>query len=137
MKVKEIMSRPIAIIDTNNTIQEAAEKMKEKNIGDLPVVINKQAVGFITDRDITVRVVAHGLDPKSTVVSDGMSEKIHACSEDDTVEEAARIMSQNKIRRLAVADDQKNLTGLLSLQDLATKADAALAGNVLKSCGGL
>jgi predicted transcriptional regulator len=121
MKVKEIMSREINFINTNNTIQEAAEKMKEKNLGVLPVLGNEKAVGFITYRDIAARIVAKGLDTKTAVVSDAMSEKILACREDDTVEDAFRLMSTHRIPRLAVIDENQTMTGLVSLWNLAAQ----------------
>ncbi len=132
MKVFEIMSRDVACANTNDSIQQAAERMKELDVGDLPVIANKEAVGFITDRDIAIRIVAHGLDPKTAKVVDAMTQGLVTCKEDDEIEDAVRLMVAHKIRRLAVTDKNGKLTGLVSLVDLASHAQPAMANEILK-----
>lgn len=132
MKVLEVMSRDVACADTNDSIQQAAERMKELNVGDLPVIVNKEVVGFITDRDVAIRIVAHGLDPKTAKVVDAMTEGPVTCKEDDEIEDAARLMVAHKIRRLAVTDKNGKLSGIVSLIDLASRAGPAMANEILK-----
>ena len=132
MQVKDVMSTKITVIRTNNTLQEAASQMGDLGVGDLPVVLNNEAVGFITDRDITVRAVAHGLDVRKAKVSDAMSEGIMVCREEDDIQSAIRTMADQKVRRLAVMDDNQKLTGILSLSDVAAHADDRLAKEVLQ-----
>lgn len=132
MKVRDAMTKGVDFISTNSTIREAAEKMKELNVGDIPVVINDEAVGMVTDRDIAVRVVAHGLDPQAAKVVDAMTEGIFTCKEDDEVESAAKIMAKNKIRRLIVTNDNNELTGVVSLGDLATSLEREPACDALQ-----
>jgi CBS domain-containing protein len=131
MQVKDIMSRDVEFVTNNNTLQEAAEKMKDLDVGELPIVVGKEAVGIITDRDIVVRGVAHGLDPKAATVVDAMTEKIIVCREDDEIEKVARTMGAKKIRRLPVMDNDGQMSGVVSLGDLALNLDKSLVGEVL------
>jgi len=106
MKVKEIMTRDLAYVRHNQTITEAAEKMKRLKVGDLLVLAGEDAVGMVTDRDVVVRTVAHGLDPKVTHVIDAMTEGVISCKEDDPIQKAAQMMGKHQIRRLPVMNDQ-------------------------------
>ena len=132
MKVREIMTRGTAFITEDQTIEQAAVKMKESGIGDMPVVAGGEAIGMLTDRDITLRVVAMGLDPQSTNVTDAMTEEVVACREDDDVETAARLMGDKRIRRLLVMNDGSKLSGIISLGDLAKSVDKELVGEVMR-----
>jgi CBS domain-containing protein len=132
MKVREIMTRGTDFITEDQTIEQAAVKMKESSVGDMPVVSGGEAVGMLTDRDITVRIVAMGLDPQTTYVTDAMTEGIVACREDDDVETAARLMGDRRVRRLLVMVDGRKLSGIVSLGDLAKSVDKKLVGEVLK-----
>jgi CBS domain-containing protein len=131
MLVKDIMSRDVEFVTNENTLQEAADKMKSLDVGELPIVIGEEAVGIITDRDIVIRGIAHGLNPKLAKVIDAMTEGIIACKEDDAIEEVAKTMSRKKIRRMPVMDASGKMSGMVSLGDLALKLDNALVGEVL------
>jgi len=122
MKVKEVMNREVALIHTNASVQEAAEMMKERDVGTLPVVLDGEAVGFITDRDITVRVVAKGMDPQKATVIEAITEGVITCKESDDLEKAVKKMADKKIRRMVVTDDTDKLTGILSFDDVAGRA---------------
>jgi CBS domain-containing protein len=74
---------------------------------------------MVTDRDIAIRAVAEDRDPTSTTVRDVMSEKIYYCFEDDEIDEAARCMAENQVRRLPILNRDKRLTGIVSLADIA------------------
>jgi CBS domain-containing protein len=132
MKVREIMSRGTAYITEDQTIEQAAAKMKVSGVGDMPVVAGGEAVGMLTDRDITVRVVAMGLDPQSTYVTDAMTDEVVACKEDDDIEAAARLMGNKRVRRLLVMSDGRKLSGIVSIGDLAKSVDKDLVGEVLR-----
>ena len=132
MKVREIMTRGTDFITEDQTIEQAAVKMRESDVGDMPVVVGGEAVGMLTDRDITVRVVAEGLNPQSTYVTDAMTDEVFACKEDDDIEAAARLMGDRRVRRLLVMADGRKLTGIVSLGDLAKSVDKKLAGEVLR-----
>ena len=93
MQVKEIMTRSVDLVDPNTTISDAAIKMRDDDVGALPVGENDRLVGMITDRDIAIRAVAENKAPSQTKVRDAMSEGICYCFEDDAVDDAARIMA--------------------------------------------
>jgi CBS domain-containing protein len=120
MLVKEIMTHNAEVVTPDDTLEQAAKKMDELNIGPLPVCEGNRVVGILTDRDITVRATAAGCDPKTTLVSEAMSHDIISCHEDQDISEAAAIMKENQIRRLLVMNQAQNLVGIVSLADLAT-----------------
>src|SRR5437867_1429911 len=101
------MTRQVEEIPPGATLQEAAEKMRSSDIGALPVCSNDKLIGMITDRDIAVRSVAQGQDPKSACVCDAMTYDLIFCYEDEDVEQSATLMEEKQIRRLAVLDRHK------------------------------
>jgi CBS domain-containing protein len=119
MRISEIMTPDPELIDPTSSIRDAAQRMKNEDIGALPVGENDRLIGMVTDRDITLRAVAEGRDPSSTTVRDVMSEKIYYCFEDDDVEDAAKCMAENQVRRLPILNRDKRLTGIVSLADIA------------------
>ena len=119
MQVLEIMSHNLFTIPHNSVIKEAALRMRDQDIGILPVANGKKIVGTITDRDITIRAVANGNDPNITPVENVMSKKVYACQEDDNLKTAAQIMEKHQVRRLLVKNGNGEYTGVLSLADLA------------------
>lgn len=119
MEVREIIRSKLEFVTPDNTLIEAAGIMKKSNVGALPVLENGSGVGFITDRDVTVRAIADGLDPKTTKVRQIMSKKLHTCSEHATLENAAELMGKNLVRRLLVVDDSKRPRGIVSFADIA------------------
>jgi CBS domain-containing protein len=134
MQVKDVMTHSVVLIDPDSTLQEAAEKMKELDIGVLPVSENNRLVGMLTDRDITVRSVADKHDPRTDKVREAMTPEAIFCFEDQDVSEAAKLMKQKLVRRLAVLNRDKQLAGIISLGDLAADTgDVQLAGAVLQA----
>jgi CBS domain-containing protein len=119
MRISEIMTTDPELIDPNASIRDAARRMKNEDIGALPIGENDRLVGMVTDRDIAVRAVAEDRDPSSTTVRDVMSEKIYYCFEDDDIEDAARCMAENQVRRLPILNRDKRLVGIVSLADIA------------------
>jgi CBS domain-containing protein len=134
MQVREVMTPGAECTRPDASLQQAAGRMKALDVGALPVCgDNDRLVGMLTDRDITVRAVAEGRDPKSARVQDAMSEGIDYCFEDDDVAEAARHMRDKQIRRLVVLNHDKRLVGIVSLGDLALETgDEQLAGRTLE-----
>jgi len=134
MKVKDVMTKGAECVRPDDTLQEAARKMKTLDIGPLPVCgDNDRLAGMLTDRDIVVRAVAEGRDVRTAKVRDAMSEGISYCFEDDDVTEAARQMRDKQIRRLAVLNRDQRLTGIVSLGHLAVETgDKALSGETLQ-----
>jgi CBS-domain-containing membrane protein len=123
-KVGEIMTRSVAVVQQDDTLQQAAQKMKSLNIGSLPVCDGDAMVGVVTDRDITVRGVAAGLVPQESRVSDVMTAEMRWCSEGDSVQQAMEVMGEAQVRRLAVLDENRKIVGVVSLGDLATRQSA-------------
>ena len=102
-------------------------------VGSLPVCENDRLVGMLTDRDIVVRAIADGCDTKTTTAREIMTPDIVYCFEDQDVQEAARLMEQNQIRRLVVLNRDKRLVGIVSLGDLAVETgDEHLTGKTLE-----
>jgi CBS domain-containing protein len=107
--------------------------MKELDVGLLPVCEEDRLVGMVTDRDITIRSTSEGLDPWTTPVRDAMTREVIFCFEDQDVAEAARLMKEMQVRRLAVLNREKRLVGIVSLADLAVDAgDEQMAGQTLE-----
>jgi len=133
MQLKEIMTRDVQVVPPDATLQEAACLMKQINVGAVPVSDGTRLEGIITDRDIAIRAVADGCDPCATRVREVMSRDIIFGTEDEDIEDAARLMEQEQIRRLPVLDNNKNLVGIVSLGDIATQGHSrALSGEALE-----
>jgi CBS domain-containing protein len=120
-KVRDIMTRGVAMIPSDATLQDAAKTMERLNVGSLPVCEGEALVGMVTDRDITIRGVAAGRVPQQTLVSEVMTHEVRCCSENDTIEEVMEMMGDAQVRRLAVLDDDRKLAGIVALGDLATR----------------
>jgi len=107
--------------------------MRDLDVGVLPVCENNQILGMITDRDIVLRAVADGSSPMMVSVRNAMSGGAISCHDDNTVEDAAHVMSERQVRRLIVLDQDGQLCGILSLGDLAVKAnDNGVTGEALE-----
>jgi CBS domain-containing protein len=133
MKISEVMSRNVAVTSPDATLKEAAELMRDRKIGFMPVMRNGSVVGVVTDRDIVVRSICDGLDPGITKVRDVMTRSSFQCYEDQVLTDAARLFSFNRVRRLLVFNRDKKLVGLLSLDDLAAKMSSdRLLGTVVR-----
>ena len=117
-QLKDVMSRDVMVISPDMTIGEAARKMRDGDFGMMPVGENDRMVGAISDRDIVVRAVAEGKGP-DTKVREIMSEGICWAFDDDTVEHAAKLMSERQVRRLPVVNRDKRLVGIVALGDFA------------------
>ena len=133
MLVKDVMTKGVQCVAPTDSIQAAARKMRDFNVGAIPVCDNDRLGGIITDRDIAVRCVADGCDLKSTKVKDVRTPGIVYCFQDQDVREAAQIMRNRQIRRLAVLNRDKRLVGIVSLGDLAVEThDEHLAWETLE-----
>lgn len=130
MRVRELMTPKMETASPSTTLQEAALKMRNLNIGALPVWENGQLVGMITDRDICCRAVAEGLDPTMTLVQEVMSRDVAFCFSDDHISDAVDLMVRKHVRRLAVVNRSNTPAGILSVDDLA-KYSRQLAGEVI------
>jgi CBS domain-containing protein len=132
MQVKDVMTANVHVIAPDANLREAASLMRDLDIGALPVCENDRVIGFVTDRDITIRATATGRSPDECQVREVMSHGVVYCHEDSSLEDAERMMKDRKVRRLAVLDDDQRLSGILSLGDVALEAEAGEAGDVLE-----
>ncbi|MGK7376794.1 CBS domain-containing protein [Planococcus sp. 1R117A] len=119
MKVTEIMTSNVDTCSTQTSLQEIAAKMKDLDVGSIPIVDNDKLVGIITDRDIVTRGIAEQKSLDSPV-SDILSSDPVTASTDMDVEDAANLMAQHQIRRLPVVEGDK-IVGIVSLGDIAVK----------------
>src|SRR5512143_2943752 len=133
-RLKEIMTPNVVVVSTNDTLQIAARKMQERDIGFLPVCDGQRLVGTLSDRDIAVRAVAAGFDPRSTPVREFTTPQAVWCFDDEDVDEAARKMQHKQVRRLMVLQrGDKRLVGVVSLGDLAANGTQKISAEVLES----
>jgi len=129
--VDRIMTREPAVLEPSSTCGEAATLMKQEDCGSLPVVDGGRLVGIITDRDIVVRAVAAGKDPKTLRVSEIMTADPITIGPDTSIDEASRLMAERQVRRLPVVADGR-LVGIVVLAQLARSEDDGLTGETLK-----
>jgi CBS domain-containing protein len=120
-RVSEVMTRDVVVIHPDASVQHAAQVMDELNVGSLPVCEGGRLVGVVTDRDITVRATAVGLDPNETRISEVMTDQTRWCTEDESTDAVMRRMGEVKIRRLPVLDEQHRVIGIVALGDLAAQ----------------
>jgi CBS domain-containing protein len=131
MKVKDIMTKNVAYIKPDTSVVDAARLMQQHNVGSIPVCDQNGVVGMVTDRDIVVRNVITGTDPKATPVSNIMTTNVTSVTPDTDTNDLGDLMSQKQIRRIPVVD-QNTLVGIVALGDLAidrrfdTEASSAL-----------
>ena len=131
--VMEVMTKDVEIINPNDSLKDAAEKMRTLNVGPLPVCEGDKLMGIITDRDIVVRAVSQGMDPNNTRVSQAMTDEIEYVYEDDDISTVVRKMKEEQIRRILVVNRDKKLVGIVALGDLAEAMDTQEAGKTLES----
>jgi CBS domain-containing protein len=119
MRVKDVMTSPVEVVEPGTSVVAAAGQMRAANVGSLPVGEGDRLLGMITDRDIVVRCVADGIDCHRRTVRDVMSTELLVCFDDQPVEEALRLMTEFRLRRLPVLDQGQRLVGIVSLDDLS------------------
>ncbi len=116
--VRQIMTTDVDMVSPSTKVTEAARNMRDMNVGSMPVVDRQELVGIITDRDIAVRVTADGINPDEVLVKEVMSTDLVTVGPEQTVDDAAKLMSQHQVRRLPVVENGK-LVGILALGDVA------------------
>jgi CBS domain-containing protein len=133
MKASDIMTRNPETVTPGTFIGDVARLMRDLDVGMVPIAQDGKLLGVITDRDITVRVTAAGLNPYESPVQDFMSPNVVKVSPDDDVEQVRQIMADRQIRRVLVVDGD-NVVGVISLGDVSTRdrSEDAAAGAVLE-----
>ena len=120
-QVKEVMTSQVESITPDSNLEQAAQKMRELNVGSLPVAANDQLLGILTDRDIVVRCIAQGQSPKQVQAQSVMSEHVEFCRPEEPIENAVQKMKEKQIHRIPVVNEDYHLQGIIALADLATR----------------
>jgi CBS domain-containing protein len=132
MLVKEVMTPQAEWIGPDTPLVDAAKKMRDMDVGSLPVGENDRVIGMVTDRDIACRGVAENMTPAEAQVRSVMTKDIVWCFDDLDIADAAHMMEDRKIRRLTVMNHDKRMVGILSVDDLSQRASHALSGKVIE-----
>lgn len=126
MKCNEVMTKnPVCCLPNDNVVK-AAQMMKRVDIGSIPIIEteeNKKLVGILTDRDLALKIVAEGRDPKSTKVEEVMTRNVVTCRTDDDLQNALEIMAEYQLRRIPVIDSGNRIIGIIAQADVATRLD--------------
>ena len=135
MDAASIMTREVITVGPDATCGEAATLMKQEDCGSLPVVEAGRLVGIVTDRDIVIRAVAAGKDPRTCRVSEVMSADPLTVTPDDEIAQAEKVMSERQVRRLPVVRDGK-LVGILVTAQIARAESERKTGETIKEISG-
>ena len=130
--IRDVMTSNPTTIELSTPIVDAARKMRDEDVGSLPIVEGDQLTGTITDRDITVRAVAEGRDPQSTTVGEIASRDLVTIDPQQTLDEAVRLMAQHQLRRLPVVEEDGRLVGILAQADIAEYGQDQLTGEMVQ-----
>jgi CBS domain-containing protein len=130
MKIKEVMTHDVSFVTPETPLAEVARRMRDEDIGALPVVENDRMIGMVTDRDIVVRCVAAG-NANDATARTAMSPKVLYCYDDQSVNEILMNMGEQQVRRMPVVNRDKRLVGVVSIGDLSQSAQKK-AGESLK-----
>ena len=123
VRTGELMSRNVATVYPEDRVGHAARLMRDYDCGAIPVVDQEgRLIGMVTDRDISMRLVANEADMHNTIVADCMTDGAFACHADDPIRECMRQMSRHRIRRLPIINDWGQIVGIVSQGDLARHA---------------
>jgi len=132
MRCEEIMKQDVECVSPRDTVEDAASRMRDTNIGFLPVCDqSKKVLGTLTDRDIAIRLVA-ARKPGSTLVEDVMTNEVVACRPEDDVQTAEHTMAQHQKSRIMCVDEGGRLVGVISLSDIAQHERGDLASKTLR-----
>lgn len=133
MKILEVMHTGVSIVEADAPLRAVAKRMREEDIGAVPVRAGGEIVGLITDRDIACRAVAGDRDVSELTARDVMTPNPTSCSPDDEVEAVLELMEAKQIRRIPVLDEERRPVGMLSLGDLCQRLPTRTAGDVLRT----
>lgn len=131
MKIRDVMVSDIETAEPDDTLDEVAIMMRDQDTGAIPVVEDGELIGIVTDRDIVLRCVAEGKDPTETAADEVITGDLHIIEPDADLEDARKLMAKHQIRRLPVVENGQ-LVGMVSLGDLAVKADEDKVADTLE-----
>jgi CBS domain-containing protein len=130
--IKEVMTSNLATVESNASVVEAAQLMRDENTGIVPVVEKGGLVGTVTDRDIVVRLIAEGRDPQSVTVREIASTDLVTVDPQQDLDEALRLMASYQVRRLPVVEEDGRLVGVVSQADVAREAKDTQTGQLVE-----
>lgn len=133
MQVKEVMHRGVEWVAPETPVPEVAKKMRDLDVGAIPVCDKNRLIGMVTDRDITCRAVANGRDVSSLTAREVMTEGIVYCRDTEDLEDAIHVMENKQIRRMPAIDENHKMVGMLSLGDVSHAASQQLSGEILRA----
>jgi CBS domain-containing protein len=135
MKAENVMTQDPACCTPETSLREVAQMMVAHDCGSIPVVENKEnmrLVAMITDRDIVCRTLAQGKNPLEAKVSDAMSQPVVSAQPDSSLEECARLMEENQVRRIPIVDESGRIRGVVTQAHIARYAKAKDVAQVVK-----
>ena len=133
MKAKDMMHKGLECVSPDTAINLIAKKMRDLDVGAIPVAANGKLVGMVTDRDITIRCVVGNETMSSIKARDVMTSGVIYCRDNEDVEDAVRIMEGKQVRRLPVLNEAMQVVGMVSLGDLSHALPRDLTGEVAKA----
>lgn len=134
MKCAELMKTDVECSHTGDSVEQVAERMRDRNIGFMPVCDEQGvAIGTVTDRDLTLRVLAEHRRPEETHVEDVMSREVVQCGPNDDISSCEELMSKHKKSRVVIADGGGHPIGVISLSDIARTERGGTASAILRS----
>jgi CBS domain-containing protein len=131
-KVHEVMTDRPRCVTPETPVSEAAQLMETDDIGSLPIVDGEQLAGMVTDRDIVIRAVAKGKDPRGMPVREVASGELVTVQADDNLSDALKLMASHQVRRLPVVDEDNRLVGILAQADIAVEANQKAVGEMVE-----
>ena len=131
-KVHEVMTDRPRVVTPETTVAEAAQHMKSDDIGSLPILEGEQLAGMVTDRDIVIRAVAEGKDPRGMPVREVASRELVTVNAGEDLSNALQLMASQQVRRLPVVDDDGRLVGILAQADVAVEAKEKAVGEMVE-----
>lgn len=130
--VRDGMTSNPRTVEPSTPLIEAAQVMRDADVGPVPIVEGDRLAGMLTDRDIVVRAIAEGKDPQSTTVGEIASRDLVTIDPDQSLDEAARLMARHQVRRLPVVEEDGRLVGMIAQADIAQIGDDSLTGEVVE-----
>ena len=130
--IRDVMTANPKSVEPRSPVSDAARLMRDADVGSLPVVEGGKLTGVVTDRDITVRVVAEGKDPQNTKVGEVLSQDVVTIDPQQDLDEALRLMARHQVRRLPVVEEDGRLVGIVAQADVAGQGDDRKTGQMVE-----
>ena len=130
--IRDVMTSDPCTIDAEQSVAYAAKMMRKEDVGLAPIVEGDKLIGMLTDRDITIRVVAEGRNPEQVKVREVASKQVVTIDPQQDLDEALRIMAKHQVRRLPVVEEDGKLVGVVAQADIAREGDDKQTGALVE-----